>query len=288
MELALPPSAAEPAYRGDAYPPDLPGVPRMVYRRVGGKHLRLWFRYPDAGAPRPLGAVLFFFGGGFRVGTPAQFDFQARTLAAVGMVGIMADYRVQSRDGVNVAACVEDACAAMAFVRGNAVRLGIDPERIAAAGGSAGGTLAAGLATFARPESGRTPDALALYNPLLMCAPLPGRHEFDPELVELFERLTGVGSESISAAHHLGPDLPPTLIMHGEADGLIPYATATTFKELADETGVDCELVGYPGADHGFFNAGASAGNELLAQTTRQLLRFLARIGWIENGIGAA
>ena len=91
MDQFLPPSAAEPAYRVDAYPPDLAGLPWVVYRRVGGRSLRLWFRYPEKAATRARPAVLFFFGGGYRVGTPAQFDYQARTLAAAGVVGILAD-----------------------------------------------------------------------------------------------------------------------------------------------------------------------------------------------------
>ena len=287
MKSLLPPSAAERAYRVDAYPPDLPGLPWMVYRRVGSKSLRLWFRYPAGDADSPRGAVLFFFGGGFRVGTPSQFDYQARAVAAAGLVGILADYRVSSRDGVSTAACVEDACAAMAFVRGNAARLGLDGRRIAAAGGSAGATLAVGLATFARPGSGPAADALALYNPLLISAPLPGVYEMNPERVEFFERLAGVSGASISAVHHLRDDLPPTLIMHGQDDRLIPCDTASAFGRLAASRGLDCRLITYPGADHGFFNAGASRNNELLRRTTAELLGFLGRIGWIEGDVTA-
>ena len=282
MDQFLPPSAAEPAYRVDAYPPDLPGLPWVVYRRVGDRLLRLWFRYPEKTANRARPAVLFFFGGGFRIGSPAQFDYQARALAAAGVVGILADYRVASRDGVAPEACVEDARAAFALLRNSAERLGLDPARIAAAGGSAGGHLAAGLSTFARPRSGPGPGALALYNPLLITAPVPGIFELDPERVELFEKAIGWPARSISAAHHLGPDLPPTLIMHGEADALIPCASASAFDRLAGRLGLDCRLITYPGADHGFFNAGASQDNSLLRDTTRELLRFLGQIGWVE------
>jgi acetyl esterase/lipase len=281
MEQFLPPAAAEPAFRVDAYPPDLPGLPSVVYRRVEDKLLRLWFRYPkNAAIPRP--AVLFFFGGGFRIGTPAQFDYQARALAAAEVVGILADYRVSSRDGVSLEECVEDARAALALVRTSAERLGLDPNRIAAAGGSAGGHLAAGLSTFARPAAGPGPDALVLFNPLLVMAPLPGIYELDPERVEFFEKAIGWPVESISAAHHLGPDLPPTLIMHGEADSLIPCESASAFDRLAGRLDLDCRLITYPGADHGFFNAGASQDNALLRETTLELLRFLGRNGWIE------
>ena len=283
MNKFLPPAAAEPAFRVDAYPPDLPGLPWVVFRRVGDKQLKLWFRYPEKAADRPRPAVLLFFGGGFRIGTPSQFDYQARALAAAGVVGILADYRVSSRDGISPPECMEDARAALALVRSSADRLGIDPDRIAAAGGSAGGFLSAGLSTFARPASGPGPDALALYNPLLVTAPLPGIFDLDPERVEFFEKALGWPATSISAAHHLGPDLPPTLIMHGEADGLIPCASAAAFDRLAREQGSDCRLVTYPGADHGFFNAGASPDNALLGETTLELLRFLGRIGWIEG-----
>ena len=282
MEQYLPPWAAEPAYRVDAYPPRLPGLPWVVYRRVGAKSLRLWFRYPENAAARPRPAVLFFFGGGFRVGSPAQFDYQARALAACGVVGIMADYRVSSRDGVAPAGCVRDAQAAMALVRNSAARLGLDGGRIAAAGGSAGGTLAAGLATFARPPDGEPPAALALYNPMLVSAPLPGTYEMDPERTALFEKLIGWPATAISAAHHLGPELPPTLIMHGEADALIPCDSARAFSRMAAALERDCDLVTYPGADHGFFNAGASPDNRLLRATTLELLGFLDRLGWIE------
>ena len=287
MDQFLPPPAGEPPYRVDAYPPDLPGIPWVVYRRVGAKLLRLWFRYPANGAAGPRPAVLFFFGGGFRVGSPAQFDYQARALAAAGVVGILADYRVASRDGVAPAACVEDARAAMSLVANSAARLGLDGGRIAAAGGSAGGTLAAGLATFARPPAGPAPDALVLYNPMLVAAPLPGTYEMDQERVELFERLIGWPADSISAAHHLDAGLPPTLIMHGEADDLIPCESASAFTRLAGELGTDCRLITYPGVDHGFFNAGASPENGLLRQTTLELLRFVDRLGWVESEPGA-
>lgn len=283
MDQFLPPAAEEPAFRVDAYPPHLPGLPWMTYRRVGGKQLRLWFRYPEEDAARPRPAVLFFFGGGFRVGTPAQFDYQARALAAAGVVAILADYRVASRDGVGPSACVEDARAALALVRSSTERLGLDVGRIAAAGGSAGGTLAAGLSTFARPPDGSGPDALVLYNPMLISAPLPGTYDLDPERAELFEKLIGWPATAISAGHHLDSDLPPTLIMHGEADALIPCESASAFDRMASKLDLDCRLITYPGADHGFFNAGASQDNLLLRNSTLELLRFLARIGWVEG-----
>ena len=86
----------------------------------------------------------------------------ASLFADAGMIAITADYRVKSRHGVQVVECVKDAKAAIAWVRENAARLGVDPNKIAASGGSAGGHLAAATGTvsgFGSDE--RTDDVIA-------------------------------------------------------------------------------------------------------------------------------
>ncbi len=88
-------------------------------------------------------AIVFFFGGGWTNGTIKQFEPQADHLASRGMVAARADYRVKSRQGVTAGrvrrGCQE--CGPLAAA--NAAKLGIDPDRIVAAGGSAGGHIAA-------------------------------------------------------------------------------------------------------------------------------------------------
>ena len=73
----------------------------------------------------------------------SQFEPQATYLASRGMVAARADYRVKSRHGVTPEGCVEDAKSAVRWLRQNAAKLGIDPDRIVASGGSAGGHIAA-------------------------------------------------------------------------------------------------------------------------------------------------
>src|SRR5205823_3485066 len=90
---------------------------------------------------RPV--IVFFFGGGWTQGKVEQFEPQAAYLAGRGLVAARADYRVNSRHGVTPDACVEDAKSAVRWLRLNAAMLGIDPERVVAAGGSAGGHIAA-------------------------------------------------------------------------------------------------------------------------------------------------
>ena len=92
-----------------------------------------------------------------------------------------ADYRVRSRHNTLAVTCVEDGKSAVRWIRKNAERLGIDPNRIAAGGGSAGGHVAAcagvvpGLdAANESVEISSVPNALALFNPAMMLAPIEG------------------------------------------------------------------------------------------------------------------
>ena len=119
-------------------------------------------------------AIVFFFGGGWTSGKLEQFEPQASHLARRGMVAARADYRVKSRHGVTPKECVEDAKSAVRWMRANAAKLGVDPDRIVAAGGSAGGHIAACTAFSpgldAEGEDANVsskPNALVLFNPVL-------------------------------------------------------------------------------------------------------------------------
>jgi acetyl esterase len=126
------------------YPPNLPGAKVEVYKTVGDVKLNIYIYNPEGHKPsdkRP--AIVFFFGGGWSHGSPAQFQEQCKYLASRGMVAMTADYRVSSRHQVKAVSCVTDAKSAVRWARANADRLGIDPNRLAAGGGSAGGHIAA-------------------------------------------------------------------------------------------------------------------------------------------------
>ena len=146
---------------------------------------------------------------------------QAKHLASRGMVAARADYRVKSRHGVTPKECVEDAKSAVRWMRQNAAKLGIDPDRIVAAGGSAGGHIAACTALTpgldAEGEDAKVsskPNALVLFNPVL-------RFSGIPELMERIGNDEALG-KAISPTLHLTKDSPPTLIFFGTADRLAP------------------------------------------------------------------
>lgn len=116
------------------------GARAEVYKQVGDTKLFAYVFEPAAGAKTNRPAIVFFFGGGWTSGTPKQFEEHCRHLASRGMVAITADYRVKSRQGVKPVSCVADAKSCIRWVRQHAAQLGVDTKRIAAAGGSGGGT----------------------------------------------------------------------------------------------------------------------------------------------------
>ncbi|MBL9189699.1 MAG: alpha/beta hydrolase [Opitutaceae bacterium] len=283
LAFAVSASAAQP------YPPKFDGARAETYKTIGETKLSLHIFEPPADSAFPKTnrpAIVFFFGGGWTSGSPAQFEPHCRALAARGMVAITADYRVASRHQVKPTACVADAKSALRYVRSHAARLGIDPKRIAAGGGSAGGHLAAAIATlpdFDEPTEDRkissVPDALVLFNPALVLAEMEGLklEGFGTRVPE--ERL-GTTPKKISPAHHVKKGTPPAIIFHGKADTTVPYATAEAFARVMQAAGNRCELVGYEGQPHGFFNHGRGDGTsyrDTLARTDA----FLVSLGWI-------
>jgi acetyl esterase/lipase len=205
------------------------------------------------------------------------------------MVAIMADYRVGSRHNARVPDCVRDAKSAVRWVRTNATGLGIDPNRIAAGGGSAGGHLAAATATvpgLEEPEENvrisSQPNALVLFNPALILASAQ-EAGFDAN-GELWSRLLprfGRDPFAVSPYHHIKKGLPPALILHGRADTTVPFKTAEAFTSKMVAAGNRCELEGYDGQPHGFFNFGRGDG-QYYRETLHRVDQFLVSLGYLK------
>ena len=152
------------------YPPNLTNVQEDVYRTVGDVELKIYTFNPEGHQSSDRrAAIVFFFGGGFKQGSPAQFEQHCKYFASRGMVALTADYRVSSRHDTEVIDAVQDGMAAMSWVRANSESLGIDPDRIAASGGSAGGLIAACVGVV--PElnedapASSVPNVMVLFNP---------------------------------------------------------------------------------------------------------------------------
>lgn len=223
-------------------------------------------------------AVVFFFGGGWNGGSVTQFEQHAKYLAARGMVAFVADYRVKSRQKTAPDACVADGKSAIRWVRKNAERLGIDPNRIAAGGGSAGGHVAATtgicdeLDDTAEKDSNVSSkaNALLLFNPVYDNGPKGYGHS---RVEDWFP--------AISPAHNISKDDPPTITFFGSEDPLVPVATAKKFDADLKAVGVQSEVWIYDGQPHGFFNENKSPKSFL--DTVLKMDAFLVSLGWI-NG----
>ena len=251
---------------------------------------------PEGGGDRPAGAarpgVIFYFGGGWRGGAAGQFAPHARHFAGRGLVAAVAEYRVNSRDGTGPVECLRDARAALHALRERAEDYRLDPARLAAGGGSAGGHLAACCGTIAAfpgdPKGFETADALLLFNPGLIAAPYtaPGGETAGPD-----RWMTGLlregGDERLSPIHHLDAEDPPAIVFHGAEDTTVPPRSVELYRDAAAAKGVRCELTLYPGAGHGFFNKNRG-GDRAYDDTLRRADAFLVLVslGWLGEDRG--
>ena len=253
-----------------------------IFKSVGDIELRTRIYKPEgwnASDRRP--AVVFFFGGGWRKGTPSQFHEHCRHFAERGIVAFAPEYRIKEKHSSTPTDSTKDAKSMVRWVRANADRLGVDADRVAAGGGSAGGHLAAATATVgAANEEGEdlevsaVPDALLLFNPAVNLVFPRVKEKWGDEVYSTIME--------ISPHHHVSKDLPPTVIFHGEADETVPFAHQEAFVAKAKELGaMDVTLVGYPKRGHGFFNFGRDGGKDY-EDTLAKSDAMLVRLGWLE------
>lgn len=265
-----------------------------VYKRIGHVSLEMTLVKPtDWSAHDRRPGMLFFHGGGWRSGVRGQFMPHCRHFAEAGWVTATAAYRLRGEHDVLPTECVSDARSAMRFFRSHAPQFGIDAQRIVAGGGSAGGHLAACLATdCGADEPGEDeavnvrPCAALLFNPVVDITDdaWQGAHRkawIDDLLTRLGERVEG-----ICPVLHIDAETPPTIIFHGDADATVPPSHVRRFDAAMREAGRPCELVLYPGQGHGFFNYGRDEGRHY-TDTIARAERFLAEVVGIDQATPA-
>lgn len=249
----------------------------IAYKNVGRSNLKLHIFYPDdhdLTKARP--AIVFFFGGGWNGGSPNQFYPHCEYLASRGMVAIAAEYRTRSSHDTSPQECVKDGKSALRWIRDNARDLGIHPRKIAAGGGSAGGHVAAAVATVdgfsEQGEDTRTscvPNALVLFNPVYDNGP----DGYGYDRVEPYW-------EAFSPMHNIHKKMPPTIVFLGTNDRLIPVETAKEFKARMDKVKVLSELFLYEDQPHGFFN---KKNYKHYVKTVVEMDRFLESLGYLKG-----
>lgn len=248
---------------------------KEVYKEIEGKSLDLHIFYPDDAVPaEPAPAIVFFHGGGFSKGQPKSFYFACDYFASRGMVAMSGRYRLAK--GKEKIKCLKDAKSAMRYIKKNAAKFGIDPDRIVSAGGSAGGSLAGAMAT-SRIINEDTDDlsitidpvALVLFNPIGVGTEEPsGFMLWSPEVTADFTPGTSLHSE-----------MPPVLCLWGENDKFVGPQGMKRFQEAVQALGVRCEIESYPGQAHSFFDNT----REWVITTLSRADVFLASVGVLEG-----
>lgn len=222
----------------------------VAYKLIDERELRLHVFEPvDHKHSDRRSAFVIFHGGGWTGGAPRRTYPFADYFQKLGMVAISVEYRLLRMDSAEtVFDCVKDGRSAIRYLRQHAEEFGIDPHKIAVAGCSAGGHVAAGTALFhnVNEESddinvSSVPNALVLYYPVIDTSP----HGYGQKKI-------GNSWQQLSPVHHIRADLPPTIVFHGTADTVTPYGGAAAFREQMLDAGNHCELISHPDGIHGY------------------------------------
>lgn len=194
---------------------------------------------------QPGAVIVLFHGGGWTEGEAAWMDNLAQQFVRQGMLAVAVEYRL-ARDGLTPFDALADARAAIRWLRREAARLHIHPEKIVALGTSAGAHLAAATAVF---DEATGSDISAMPNALILRSPAIATSQS-----AWFRQLVGGAAQAaaLSPDLHLRRGLPPSLLLQGEQDNLTPAADAKRFCQHMQALGNLCRLKIYPDVGHLF------------------------------------
>lgn len=255
----------------------------VVIGTTGSRELKAdLFRPPPPADGSRLPGVVFVHGGGWRTGDRTQLRGYGVLVGREGYVGLCIEYRLIPE--ATYPESLHDVKAAIRWMRANADELGVDPDRIAVHGNSAGGHLALlAAATGDDPDlegsggnaefSSAVNACVAIYAPTLIGA--GGWNDGARPGVALFE--TGGTDELFDAASplrrvHAG--FPPTFLIHGTADALVPPQASLLMYQALIDAGVSTELKMVADQPHSF-DAEGSHGQELAREIAHFLRRYL-------------
>lgn len=256
----------------------------IVYGEAGGHTLLIdVYAPPPRDTPRP--AVLLFHGGGWKhgLGGPFTMGLTANSLAEAGYVAFTVGYRLTGNpDGASMwPDQLDDVQRAVRWVRAHAAEYGVDPERIAAYGHSAGGHLASHLAVRETRDDS-DPDLAGISSRVTCTVSLAGQMDLllpytaDFDLQALSALLGGTADEQPDAYRDASPITwvdeasAPFLLIHGGNDSIIPDHARVMSTALHDAA-VEVVYAEFPSADHFIVADWALAGPWVLAFFDRHL-----------------
>jgi len=246
-----------------AVPENVIFEPGVEYSNPDGQHLQLDVARPKTG-DGPFPAIACIHGGGFRAGSRQGYDGLCIRLAQQGYVAVTVSYRLAPK--YQFPAAIHDVKAAIRWLRANAQKYKIDPNRIGVTGGSAGGQLAQFLGVTAdvkqfegtggNPgQSSRVACVVNYFGP----SDFTKSYGKSLDAAEVLPLWLGGNLEQARHKHILAsplywatPNAAPTLCIHGTEDKYVAHEQAVWLFEKLKAAGVEAELLTLDGAGHGF------------------------------------
>lgn len=253
----------------------------VEYARVGDVSLKLDAYVPEGSGPFP--AVILVHGGGWTGGDKSGGPKKAyiapmhEPLARAGFAWFSINYRLAPQH--RYPACIDDVETAIRWVKRHASEYRLDPKRIAISGESAGGHLVA-LAVVRADESTRLAAVVPFYGAFDLVSRAPpgeplmrnfsallGRTHADEAALALLREASPLA--------HVKPGLPPFLLVHGNADNVVPYDQSLKLQARLKAAGVRCDLLTIEQGGHGMLGW-KSLGSDYQDQIVAWLKRTLA------------
>jgi acetyl esterase/lipase len=268
------PALANPAEQ-DTPPAEIVFEKNIEYSNPDGQHLQLNMARPK-NAKGPLPCVVCIHGGGFRAGKRDGYDGLIQNLASNGFAAVTVSYRLAPK--YQFPAAVHDTKAAVRWVRANAAKYGIDPDRIGVTGGSAGGHLAQflgvtpGVAEFegdgGNPNvSSHVKCVVNVYGP----SDFTKSYGKSVDAAEVLPLFLGGNLQTALPAHirssplnWVTPNAAPTLCIHGTEDKYVAHEQAVWMIDRLKASGVEAQLLTLQGAGHGFKGKDAESADQAL------------------------
>ncbi|MBT8035988.1 MAG: alpha/beta hydrolase [Verrucomicrobiae bacterium] len=247
-----------------------------LYQSEDGFELVAHCFFPDNHDPAdPSPAILFFHGGLWDVSMITQFAPHCMHFASRGIVAVTVEYRVTAKHDSTPEDSFEDAQMAMLWLKHNHAILGVDPNRIIAAGAASGAHMALSLAML--PEviemEGYSPRPLAVIGLSAIVNTTKKGMEFD--------RFSDPKKATKnSPSNNIRRGLPSTLLIHGKLDTIVPHDQVEKFAKSMKRKKNPCEFIDFEAVNHSFFNFNVSAKHFEL--TLNSMDAFLTRLDCLE------
>jgi acetyl esterase/lipase len=241
-------------------PSNIQQINDYVFTKVDGHDLHADIAFPKD-SPKPLPAIIYVHGGGWAGGGYPQGCVM--TAAQHGYFCASIEYRLS---GVaKWPAQIQDCETAVRWLRANAPKFNVDPNRIGVWGDSAGGHLVTCLGTMADVKefqgdgfpgvSSKVQAVVDYYGPTHLVDHATLNDNVDGLLVRLFGGTRADMPDvykNASPYFHVKPTDPPMLIVQGDCDGTVPLVQSTLFADALTEAGVPNQLIIVKNGDHGF------------------------------------